>query len=139
MTQDLQDAAPTMFPYFVYRDAAAALEWLTVAFGFKKTQEFPAPDGTILYAEMSFGTSVIMLGTATNEQREQSPWDLPAGRGIYIYVDDVDVHHERAKSAGAQIVREPEDTEFGTRRYRVLDLEGYEWSFGTYRPSVSGS
>lgn len=139
MTQDFQAALPTMFPYFVYRDAAAALEWLTLAFGFKKTQEFPAPDGTIMHAEMSFGASVIMLGTATDEQRQQSPWDLPAGRGIYLYVSDVDAHYDRAKSAGAQIVREPEDTEFGTRRYRVLDLEGYEWSFGTYRPTASGS
>lgn len=29
-----------MFPYFVYSDAAAAFEWLAVAFGFEKTQEF---------------------------------------------------------------------------------------------------
>ncbi|MEP6953152.1 MAG: hypothetical protein ABI950_03700 [Solirubrobacteraceae bacterium] len=28
----------------------------------------------------------------------------------------------------------PEDTEWGTRRARVLDLDGYEWSFGTYQP-----
>ena len=29
----------------------------------------------------------------------------------------------------------PEDADFGTRRYRALDPEGYEWSFGTYSPS----
>lgn len=129
---------PTIFPYFVYRDGAAALEWLAAAFGFEKTSEVPGPDGTV-HAEMRFGASAIMLGTATDEQREQSPWDLPSGHGIYVYVDDVDAHYERAKSAGAKIVYPPGDTEWGTRRYRALDLDGYEWSFGTYKPSTGGN
>jgi uncharacterized glyoxalase superfamily protein PhnB len=30
----------------------------------------------------------------------------------------------------------PEDTEFGTHRYRVLDPEGYKWSFRSYRPAA---
>lgn len=139
MSQDPLGPVPTMVPYFGYQDAAAALRWLAAAFSFVKTQEFPGPDGTIMHAEMSFGAGVLMLGTGTDEQREQSSWHRPAGRGIYICVNDLDAHYERAKSAGAQIVREPEDTEFGTRRYRVLDPEGYEWSFGTYRPSVSSN
>ena len=58
MTQDPQGAVTTMFPYFVYRDAAAALEWLAVAFGFEKTQEFLGPDGTIIPAEWSSKTAV---------------------------------------------------------------------------------
>lgn len=133
-----QASGPTIVPYFGYRDAAGALEWLTKAFGFQKTQEFPGPDGTIMHAEMSFGSGVIMLGTDFNEQSNQGTRSLPVGHGIYVCVDDVDAHYERAKSAGAQIIYGPEDTEFGTRRYRVLDLEGYEWSFGTYRPSSGG-
>ena len=136
MTQEPQSNLPSMYPYFVYRDATAAIEWLTQAFGFQKTQAFSAPDGTIIHAEMTFGASAIMLGTTTDEQREQMPWDLPSGRGIYVYVDDVDAHYERAKAHGAYIVFIPESTEWGTRRYRVLDLEGYEWSFGNYRPST---
>jgi uncharacterized glyoxalase superfamily protein PhnB len=130
---------PTIFPYLVYQDGAAALKWLAEAFGFEKTVEVPGPDGSILHAEMRFGASAIMLGTATREQCEQSPWDLPAGHSIYVYVDDVDAHYERAKAAGAKIVYTPEDTDFGTRRYRVLDLDGYEWSFGGYRPSSGRS
>jgi uncharacterized glyoxalase superfamily protein PhnB len=53
---------------------------------------------------------------------------------VYVVVDDVDAHHARAKSAGAHVMDPPEDTDFGTRRYRALDLDGYEWSFGTYQP-----
>src|SRR3712207_4460174 len=118
-----------MVPYFAYRDAAAALEFLATAFVFQQTAAYPGPEGTIVHAEMTFDGATIMLGTATEEQREQTPWGLPDGHGIYVPVDDLDAHHERAREAGAQIVYDPQDTEFGTRRYRVRDPEGYEWSF----------
>jgi len=54
-------------------------------------------------------------------------------------VEDVDTHFEVARSGGARVVYPPQDTEWGTRRYRVLDPEGYEWSFGSYRPGTAGS
>jgi len=60
--------------------------------------------------------------------------NLPMGLGIYIYVEDLDAHFERAMANGAKVVYPPEDTEWGTRRYRALDLDGYEWSIGTYWP-----
>jgi uncharacterized glyoxalase superfamily protein PhnB len=135
MNQEPRDASPTIVPYFVYRGAAAALRWLSAAFGFETLRSFPAPDGSIVHAEMRVGSSANMLGTAAGQQAE-SPWDLLAGRGIYVVVDDVDAHHARARAGGAHIVLESEDTEFGTRRYRALDLDGYEWSFGTYQPSL---
>jgi uncharacterized glyoxalase superfamily protein PhnB len=135
MTQNPDTEKPTLFPYLVYRDAETAFNWLANVFGFRKTAEVLGPDGHILHAELSFGAGVIMLGTASDEQLEQSPWNLPGGHGIYVYVEDLDTHYERARANGAKIVYPPEDTQWGTRRYRALDLDGYEWSFGTYRPS----
>ena len=125
-----QGAMPTFYPYFGYRDAAAALKWLTAAFGFVKTQEIVGANGTITHAEMTFGNGAILLATSTNDIPK------PTEHGIYVWVEDVDAHYERAKTAGATIVFPPENTEWGTRRYRCLDPEGYEWSFGTYRPSI---
>jgi uncharacterized glyoxalase superfamily protein PhnB len=135
MTQNSEKEKPTFFPYLVYRDADTAFNWLANVFGFRKTAEVLGPDGHILHAEMSFGSGVMMLGTASDEQLEQTPWNLPNGHGIYVYVEDLDTHYERAKANGAEIVYPPENTQWGTRRYRALDLDGYEWSFGTYRPS----
>lgn len=103
-SENTQSAQPTIIPYFVYRDGATALKWLSAAFGLEQTAAFSGPDGSILHAEMRFGTGAIMLGTATGEQRSQVPWDLPAGRGIYLYVEDVDAHYERALAAGVCIV-----------------------------------
>ena len=54
--------------------------------------------------------------------------------GIYVYVEDVQAHHDRAKAAGAEIVRSLQVTDYGSWEYSVRDPEGHLWSFGTYRP-----
>ena len=133
MTQNVEDTLPTFFPYFGYKDAAAALTFLTEAFGFEKSAEIRADNGMIIHAEMTFGNGALMLGSSTHNIPKS------AEHGVYVFVDDVDAHYERAKAAGATIVFPPEFTEWGTRRYRCLDPEGYEWSFGTYRPSLEAS
>ena len=61
-----------------------------------------------------------------------------ATQGIYVHVDDVNAHHDRAKAAGAEIIMELEDTEYGSREYIARDLEGHVWSFGTYGPEIDG-
>ena len=43
-----------------------------------------------------------------------------------------------AVGAGAAVGYPPETTEWGTSRARVRDLDGHEWSFGTYRPGEAG-
>jgi uncharacterized glyoxalase superfamily protein PhnB len=58
------------------------------------------------------------------------------GDGLYLLVDDVDGCHARLVPAGGRSVFPPQDNEWGTRRARVLDPEGGEWSFGTYEPGV---
>jgi uncharacterized glyoxalase superfamily protein PhnB len=53
-----------------------------------------------------------------------------------VVVADLDAHCARARRAGARIVREPVDTDYGSRDYAARDPEGNLWSFGTYRPGV---
>jgi uncharacterized glyoxalase superfamily protein PhnB len=124
-------------PYLSYRDAAAALDWLETAFGFERTQDHRDDSGTVIHAELSYGDGRVMLGSGEPPADDPSREDesSPRGHGIYVVVEDVDASHERAVAAGARVVYPPEDTEFGTRRHRVLDLEGYEWSFGSYAPA----
>jgi len=47
---------------------------------------------------------------------------------VHVDVEDLDAHHERAKAAGATIIREPEDLPFG-RLYSAADPEGHRWMF----------
>lgn len=55
---------------------------------------------------------------------------------VYVVVDDPDSHHAAAVGAGARIVRELQDTDYGSREYSARDPEGNLWSFGTYDPSA---
>ncbi len=139
MSQNSRDSSPNIFPFMRYKDAPSAIEWLVKAFGFEKQMVVPGPNGTIAHAQLSLGPGVIMLGTAREDDlRMRSPRDLPAvNQGVYIYVVDVDAHYQRAKAAGAEIVRELNDTDYGSREYTARDLEGHLWSFGTYRPDAS--
>ncbi|MGH7869666.1 MAG: VOC family protein, partial [Candidatus Dormibacteraceae bacterium] len=57
--------------------------------------------------------------------------------GIYVIVEDPDAHYRQAKTAGAEIVQELTDQEYGSREYSTRDLEGNLWSFGTYDPYVN--
>lgn len=138
MTRQVQAATATMFPFAHYEDGHAAIDWLCEAFGFERRDVHEGEDGTIGHAELAYGPSVFML-----DSRAESAIGLKSARelgavtgGVYVHVDDVDGHYGRAKAAGAEIVREPADTDYGARDYLARDPEGNLWGFGTYRPSV---
>jgi uncharacterized glyoxalase superfamily protein PhnB len=59
---------------------------------------------------------------------------LASSVSIYVVVGDPDAHYARAKKAGAAIVRDITDEDYGSREYSARDLEGNLWSFGTYDP-----
>jgi uncharacterized glyoxalase superfamily protein PhnB len=130
----MSDDEAIVYPTFGYEDAPAAIDWLQKAFGFNAGLVVEGDQRPIEHAELQFGDSKawIMLGSL-GVATPENPW--PALRqGIYLYVSDVDAHYQRAKAAGADIVREISDTEYGAREYSARDLEGNLWSFGNYRP-----
>jgi len=134
VAQQTQTAAQVLFPFLRHRDAPAAIDWLVKAFGFREQMVVPGENGAVAHAELSFGPGVIILGTARDDElRIKSPRDLGAvSGGIYVYVVEGVVEHcERARAAGAEIIRGPEDTDYGSREYTARDLEGHLWSFGS--------
>jgi PhnB protein len=123
------DRYPTVTPYLLYEDVDAALVWLCDAFGFRERLRFADDDGTVSHAEMTIGVDgLLMLGHPGPAYRD--PRRLGGGTAlVHVLVDDVDGHAERARAAGARILREPEDQAYGHRRYDVEDLAGHTWSF----------
>src|SRR5438552_18131350 len=101
MPQQTQTAAQVLFPFLRYRDAPAAIDWLVKAFGFKELMVVPNENGTVAHAEVEFGSGVMMLPSARDDElRITSPRDLSAASGgIYVYVGGVDARSERAPSA----------------------------------------
>lgn len=116
-------------PYLLYRDAAAAVDWLAKAFGLRKTGDvFKGEDGRVNHASMTFGEAVLMLGSPGADF--QGPRAIGhVTQNLYVDVDDVDKHYARAVKAGANVIEEPKDTVYGARRYGAEDLEGHRWYF----------
>jgi PhnB protein len=115
-------------PYLLYEDVGAALDWLSRAFGFRECLRFQGEDGAVTHAEMELDGGEVMLGWPGPDYR--NPRRLgQTTQLVHVYVEDVDAHFERAREAGAEIVSEPQDQEYGDRRYDVKDPEGHLWSF----------
>ena len=115
---------PTIFPTMRYRDAGAAIEFLQRAFGAEPHAVYRDDEGRIRHAELRLGNGMVMLG----------PGEEARGGDVYVVVEDPDAHCSRARAAGAEVVREPNDTDYGSREYGARDPEGLAWHFGTYQP-----
>jgi uncharacterized glyoxalase superfamily protein PhnB len=98
-------------PILRYDDAHAALDFLERAFGLERLAVHEHDEGKVGHAELRSGDAVV---------------------GLYVVVDDVDPLYERAKAAGAEIIMEPVDQDYGSRDFSVRDPEGNLWAFGTY-------
>jgi uncharacterized glyoxalase superfamily protein PhnB len=115
-------------PYLLYEDVASAMRWLTKAFGFQALMRQRGSDGKIFHASMRLADGVIMMGYPGPKYR--NPKRLgQVTQNLYVVVDDVDKHFERARKAGAIILEEPEDQPYGQRRYGAADPEGHQWYF----------
>jgi uncharacterized glyoxalase superfamily protein PhnB len=125
-----------IFPALRYRDADAALAWLTGAFGTEEREVYRDAAGRIHHAELRLGDGLFMLGSY--EEDGFLGGSLPDPRAstisVYIAVGDPDAIHARATRADAEVVRELTATDYGSREFSVRDLEGNLWSFGTYNP-----
>jgi uncharacterized glyoxalase superfamily protein PhnB len=129
----------SIHPTLLYRDAAAAIDFLERAFGFETLARHDNPDGTVAHSELRLGGDVIMVGTGAAELQD-APDDFRAARvGVYLGVEDLDAHYERASAAGANLTRPLQDTDYGSREYSARDPEGLHWHFGTYVPQAAAA
>src|SRR4051794_2248456 len=106
----------TVIPCLRYRDAEGAIDWLCRAFGFEKHLIVKGEHGTIHHAELSFGNGMIMVEPdKTGGAETQAP---------YLIVADAEAVYKRAKAAGAKIVIELRNEEYGGRGFSCRDPEG---------------
>ena len=133
------DAGSTVIPCLRYRDARAAIAWLERAFGFQ-AQAVYAEGDIVYHAQLVYGRGMIMLGSVDNG----CEWgalvvqpDEIGGRetqSACVVVTDPDAHYARAVAAGATVVIDIADQDYGGRGYACRDLEGHLWWFGSYDP-----
>lgn len=128
------DRGARIIPTLRYRDAATAIDWLCQAFGFERHLVVEGEGGRIAHAELTFAGGMIMLGS-TGDDPFGRLTRLPGEAGgvtqsPYIVVDDADAHYARATAAGAEIVMDIKDEDYGGRGYSARDPEGHLWNFG---------
>ncbi len=122
---------PRIIPVLTYRDIPAAHDFLVQAFGFVGGVH-RTPKGQAIHGEVRAGDATIWLHRVTAEHHLDSPLAADvANSGLFVYVDDVDAHYQRARSAGARIDSEPVNQPYGQREYGARDLEGHRWWFAT--------
>jgi len=127
--------ADTVLPHISYKDVAEASAWLNKAFGFREHFRYgvpEAPNGI----QMNLSKAWIML----RKTREGSGTPAELGsqtQSVTVFVEDVDAHFTRAKAAGARIVEELHETEYGERQYGVEDLAGHHWLFARHARDVN--
>jgi PhnB protein len=124
-----------------YEDAGAAADWLCAAFGFTELDRVVDSERAT-HVTLAIGEGVVMAGWPGPEYRsparhratcaEARAWleSVFVVDGVYVRVDDIDGHFERARSTGAIILSGLEDNAaVGQRQYRAEDVEGHRWMF----------
>ena len=107
-----RDAFPILYTVDVERAAAFYCDQL----GFERGYRFP-PDGPPAFVVVSLGAlSLGLTQTSDEEELRRS--------GLWLYTDDVDGAVARLRRAGANVVREPADMEWGERMATVADPDG---------------
>lgn len=128
----------TVIPTMRYRDADAMLDWLCNVIGFERYVVVADGAGGIAHAQLTLGTGMIMLGTEREDdfgRLQKAPRTLDATtQSAYVVVPDADAVCARAEAAGAEIVMEIRDEDYGGRHCSFKDPEGHLWNIGTYDP-----
>jgi uncharacterized glyoxalase superfamily protein PhnB len=130
----------TIYPMIAYADAAATMDWLERAFGFRQGTRITDKEGVVTHGELEIAGAKVFVATPTKDYQGPKrhaescaaarrwlavPWVVD---GVLVYVDDVNAHFRAAKSAGATILSEIETGGAG-RQYRAADPEGHRWMF----------
>lgn len=91
----------------------------------------PAPDGSIMHAEIKIGSSRVMLAEENIQwgcfgPKKSSPVTL------HLYMPDCDAAMKRAEGVGATVTMPAENMFWGDRYGKLIDPFGHHWSVATH-------
>lgn len=120
--------AQAITPYLLYEDGEAAIEFATRAFGFREVDRATGGGGG-LHAELEVAPDGGRVYLGQPPPGFRNPAEVGRTSQVYVLVEDVDAHFDRARAEGATITAELDDLPFGHRVYRCVDPQGHEWCF----------
>ncbi|MCA1736889.1 MAG: VOC family protein [Actinobacteria bacterium] len=118
-----------LMPMLAYEEAAKAIDFLISAFGFEETMRMDGENGTIAHAELSLNGAMVSLASVWRDGGLATPHELGGVHSqLWVEVDDIDAHFQKARAAGAVVLDEPVSQD-GYKTYRAIDPEGHRWYF----------
>ena len=119
-------------PYLICRNAEAAIDFYTRAFGAVELFRIGQP-GMVGHAEIKLGSAIIMLADEHPPMGALSPETIGGSPvSLMVYVEDVDGFTEKAVAEGLQVLRPVEDQFYGDRAGHFIDPFGHKWTFATH-------
>jgi uncharacterized glyoxalase superfamily protein PhnB len=140
MSNYAKECASTVIPGLRYRNALSMIEWLCTAFGFEKQAVYTGPGDVVMHAQLTFGNGMIMIGTADSgtpgNLKIKQPDEIGGAetQSPYLIVSDCDALYAKAKAAGATMILDLEEKDYGGKGFSCSDPEGHVWAFGSYDP-----
>jgi uncharacterized glyoxalase superfamily protein PhnB len=113
-------------PYLVAADGLALLEFAKKGLGAEELMRAVMPTG--VHGEVRIGDTTLMMGGGIAGKK--FPGTLQPG-ALHIYVEDADAVTEKAVAAGATLIDELRDQEYGERSSTVKDPAGNYWYIAT--------
>ena len=115
-------------PYLVAEDGNALLDFALQAFGAEELIRAVTPTG--VHGEVRIGDSSLMIGGGIAGHKFPSTLHPTA---LHMYVQDSDAVYRKALAAGATLIDEPRDQEYGERSATVKDAAGNFWYIATHK------
>lgn len=115
--------------YLVVNNAEAVINFVEKVFDANVVERME-DHGKIMHAEFQIGDTIVMIGNG-NEDSKLFPAML------YVYVKNTDETYNKAISAGAKSVMEPQDKFYGDRSAAVEDCCGNQWWIATHRENLT--
>ena len=136
--KSVPDGYPSLTPYLIVRDGAAAIEFYRKVFGAGLRMKLDAPGGRIGHAELEIGDSLVMLADEHPEIGARGPAAFGGSPvGLHLYLPDVDAVVARAVAGGARLVDPVENKFYGDRMGTIEDPFGHKWYVTTHIEDVS--
>jgi len=130
----------SIMPFLYIEGAANAVEFYQRVFGASVLMREEEPSGIVSHAMLKLGDTTVMLSDPTSADVKQNDVHglsrTPRSYGgspvhLYIYVADADEVVKRAVAAGAKVIDDVEDREWGDRCGGIEDPYGHVWWVGT--------
>jgi len=126
----------TMTPQLTLDNAAKTMEWYVKALGAKELRRSAGPDGKIMHAELTIGSSLFIVNDAMMGSKGPKAYGgSPAS--WWVYVEDCDDVFKKAVAAGAKVHLPMEDQFWGDRAGAITDPEGFTWWIATRKEELA--